>query len=197
MVVQPTLAENFLVVIGESAWVFSAGAQLIRLKRTHDTRGLSAITQTLNAAGNIGWCTYFAMNHLWFPFVTNILLLLLTVGTLNFTLHNRRQFLRGLIAILIIGPFTAFMLLTFPSAAGWLAMLYNWAASAPWMIRVIRHKKTSGISEHSLYWSLAATGFTLTYALLIRSAPLITTCAEGLLYQAIIMRYYYRYRRRR
>lgn len=194
MVVQPTLAENFLVVIGESAWVFSAGAQLVRLAKTHDTRGLSAVTQTLNAAGNIGWCTYFAMNHLWFPFVTNILLLLLTVGALNYTLHNRRQFVRGMIAIAIIGPFTALALTTFPLASGWLAMLYNWIASAPWMIRVIRYKKTSGISVHSLYWSLVAMSFTLTYAILIHSAPLITTCIEGLLYQAVIMRYYYRYR---
>lgn len=194
MVIQPTFAENLLVVIGESAWVFSAGSQLTRLKRTHDTRGLSAVTQTLNAAGNVGWCTYFAMNHLWFPFVTNIFLLLLTVGALNYTLHNRRQFLRGVVAILIIGPFTAFMLLAFPLSAGWLAMLYNWIASAPWMIRVVRHKKTSGISEHSLYWSIVAMSFTLSYALLIRSAPLITACIEGLLYQAVIMRYYYRYR---
>jgi uncharacterized protein with PQ loop repeat len=196
MVVQPTLVENFLVVIGESAWVFSAGAQLIRLNRTRDPRGLSAVTQTLNAAGNIGWCTYFAMNHLWFPFVTNILLLLLTVGILNFTLHNRRQFFRGVVAILIIGPLTGIVLSKFPLASGWMAVAYNWIASVPWMVRVIRTKKTSGISAYSLYWSIVAMSFTLTYALLIHSVPLITTCIEGLLYQAVIMRYYYRYRKR-
>jgi hypothetical protein len=131
MIVQPTLIENALIVIGESAWVLSAAAQLRRLVKTRNTRGLSAPSQTLNAAGNIGWCTYFALNHLWFPFVTNIVVVTLTIAILGFTLANRKQFVRGLLTIAIVGPLTSFVLFHFPAQSGWLGMSYNWLAATP------------------------------------------------------------------
>lgn len=196
MIVQPTLGENILIVIGEGAWVFSAAAQLRRLIKTRNTKGLSAPSQTLNAAGNVGWCTYFALNHLWFPFVTNIMIFALAIALLGFTLADKKQFTRGLLTIAIIGPLTSYVLISFPGTGGWLGMLYNWTAATPQLARIIRRKKVSGLSERGLYFAVTAMLFTLTYALLIRSWPLITGCTQGLVYAAVMMTYYYRHRYR-
>jgi uncharacterized protein with PQ loop repeat len=195
MIVQPTLVENVLIVIGEGSWVLAASAQLRRLAKTRNVRGLSAPSQTLNAAGNMGWCTYFALNHLWFPFVTNVVVLLLAVGILGFILSNRRQFVRGLITIAIVGPLTAYVLFSFPAQAGWLGMSYNWLAATPELLLVVRRKKVSGISEKGLYFSTGAMIFTLAYATLIHSLPLMTGCIQGLIYMSVIMTCYYRHRK--
>jgi uncharacterized protein with PQ loop repeat len=195
MIVQPTLIENALIVVGEGAWVLSASAQLRRLVRTRDTRGLSAPSQTLNAAGNIGWCTYFALNHLWFPFVTNIMVLTLTVAILGFTLANRKQFVRGLITIVIVGPLTSYALFHFPGQSGWLGMLYNWLAGTPQLTRIVRKKQVSGLSDKGLYLAVGAMLFTLTYAFLIHSSPLVVGCIQGLLYASVIITFYHRYRK--
>jgi len=195
MVITPTPLENLLIVVGEGAWVVSGAAQLKRLVQTRNTRGLSAPTQTLNGAGNIAWCTYFALNHLWYPFVTNIMVLIITVGLLGFTLSNRKQFTRGLLTIIIVGPLTSYALLRFPAESGWLGMAYNWMASTPWLIKVVRHKKVSGISERSLYFSVGALLCTSLYGLLIHIGPLIVGGGIGLIYAFVIMTHYYRYRR--
>jgi uncharacterized protein with PQ loop repeat len=195
MIVQPTLIENALIVIGESAWVLSAAAQLRRLVKTRNTRGLSAPSQTLNAAGNIGWCTYFALNHLWFPFVTNIVVVTLTIAILGFTLANRKQFVRGLLTIAIVGPLTSFALFHFPAQSGWLGMSYNWLAATPQLIRIVRKRKVSGLSERGLYFAVGAMLFTLTYALLIHSSPLVVGCVQGLIYCSVIITFYYRHRK--
>jgi uncharacterized protein with PQ loop repeat len=194
MIVQPTLIENALIVVGEGAWVLSAAAQLRRLVKTHNTRGLSAPSQTLNAAGNIGWCTYFALNHLWFPFVTNIMVITLTIAILGFTLANRKQFVRGLLTIAIVGPLTSFVLFHFPAQSGWLGMSYNWLAATPQLVRIVRKRKVSGLSERGLYFAVGAMLFTLTYALLIHSSPLVVGCVQGLVYAAVIIIFYYRHR---
>lgn len=194
MIIQPTLAENILIVIGEGAWVLSAAAQLRRLVKTRNTKGLSAPSQTLNAAGNIGWCTYFGLNHLWFPFVTNIMIFVLAVAILGFTLSNRRQFARGLMTIAVVGPVTSAVLLSFPASGGWVGMLYNWIAATPQLIKILRHKKVSGLSERALYFATGAMLFTLTYGLLIHSAPLIAGCTQGLIYMYVTIVYYYRHR---
>jgi uncharacterized protein with PQ loop repeat len=195
MIVQPTLLENVLIVIGEGSWVLSAAAQLRRLVKTRNVKGLSAPSQTLNAAGNIGWCTYFALNHLWFPFVTNIMVVTLTVLILGFTLSNRKQFVRGLAAIAIVGPLTSYLLIRFPGAGGWIGMSYNWLAGTPQVGRIIRRKKVSGLSERALYFAVGAMLFTISYGLLIHSWPLIVGCTQGLIYAAVMLTYYYRYRK--
>jgi len=195
MIVQPTPLENVLIVIGEGSWVLSAGAQLRRLARTRNIRGLSPLSQTLNAAGNIGWCTYFALNHLWFPFATNILILGLTVAILGFTLANRKNFVRGLVAIAVVGPLTSYMLLRYPASGGWIGMSYNWLAGTPQLARIIRRKKVSGLSERALYFAVGAMLFTISYGLLIHSGPLIAGCSQGLVYASATLVYYYRYRR--
>jgi len=194
MIVQPTLIENVLIVIGEGAWVLSAAAQLRRVARTRNTKGLSAASQTLNAAGNIAWCTYFAMNHLWYPFVTNLMVITLTIAILGFTLSNHKQFVRGLITIALVGPLTSYALLRFPAQSGWFGMLYNWLAATPQLTRIVSRKKVSGISERGLYFAVGAMLFTLTYGLLIHSAPLVVGCTQGLVYVSVILAYYYRYR---
>jgi uncharacterized protein with PQ loop repeat len=194
VIVAPTPIENVLIVIGESFWVFSAAAQLRRLLKTRNTKGLSAPSLTLNAAGNMGWCTYFALNHLWYPFVTNIFVITLTVIILGFTLSNRRQFSRGLVTIAVVGPLTSYLLLCFPGAAGWVGMSYNWLAATPMLIRIVRRRKVSGLSEKSLYFILGAILFTLSYGLLIHSWPLIVGCAQGIVYESIIVRFYYLHR---
>jgi hypothetical protein len=194
MIVQPTLVENLLIVIGESSWLLAASAQLRRLAKTRNIKGLSAPGMTLNAAGNIGWCTYFGLNHLWFPFVTNIIVLALTIGILGFLLSNRKQFLKGLVTIAIVGPLTSYMLLKFPASGGWIGMSYNWLAATPELVLVVSRKKVSGISERSLFFSTGAMLFTLTYASLIHSPPLVAGCVQGLIYMTVVMTYYYRHR---
>ena len=195
MITHPALIVNALIVIGEGFWVFSAAYQLKRLIATRNTRGLSAPSQTLNAAGNIAWCTYFALNHLWYPFVTNIFVITLTIFILGYTLSNRKQFYKGLATIIIVGPLTSYALLHFPAQSGWFGMLYNWIAATPQLIRIVRRKKVSGLSERGLYFALGAMLFTLSYALIINSRPLIAGCAIGLVYSYIVFTYYYRYRR--
>lgn len=195
MVEQPSLLVNILVVLGESFWILSAAAQLRRLFKTRNIRGLSAASQTLNGAANVAWCVYFASHHLWFPVATNLILLVLTVGLISFTLPARRQFVKGLLTIAVVGPLTSYVLLEFPAQAGWFAMAYNWAASTPWLIHVVSRKKVSGISEKSLFFSVGAMSLVLAYALLIHSSPLIVGCLQGLVYVAVITVYYYRYRR--
>src|SRR5258708_30891108 len=128
MIVHPSLAVNILVVVGESFWVFSASAQLHRLVKTRNTRGLSALSSTLNAAGGVAWVTYFFINHLWFPFATNLILLFLTTAALGYILSNRMQFAKGLAAIAIVGPLTSYLLIVHPGWGGWMGMGYNWIA---------------------------------------------------------------------
>lgn len=195
MVVTPTPVENLLIVIGEGAWVLSAAAQLRQLMRTRNTRGLHAVTQTLNTAGNVGWCTYFALNHLWYPFVTNVMVLGLGVGIIGFILVDRKQFARGLLAIAVIGPITGYALVRNPALGGWVGMAYNWLAGTPQLVRITRRKKVSGLSERSLFFATSAMLCVLAYGLLIHALPLIAGSIQGLTYMTITMRYYYRYRR--
>ena len=195
MVTQPALLVNALIVVGEGFWVLSAAFQLRRLVTTRNTRGLSAPSQTLNAAGNIAWCTYFGLHHLWYPFVTNILVIILTITILGFTLSNRKQFVKGLLTIAFVGPITSYALFHFPSQSGWFGMIFNWVAATPQLTRIVRKKKVSGLSQRGLYFAIGAMCFTLSYAVIIHSLPLITGCSIGLVYAFIIMTYYYRYRR--
>jgi uncharacterized protein with PQ loop repeat len=194
-VISRSVIENSLILVGEGFWVLSAAAQLRRLVKTRNIKGLSAPSQTLNAAGNVGWCTYFALRHLWYPFATNILVLLLTVAILGYTLSNRKQFGRGLATIALVGPLTSYMLIRYPASSGWVGMAYNWLASTPWLIRIVTGKKVSGLSERALYFAVGAMICTLAYALLINAAPLIAGCLQGLVYAAVIMTYYYRHRK--
>lgn len=194
MVTQPSLAVNFLIVIGESAWVIGDAVQLKKLIRTRNARGLSALTQTLNTAGTIGWSTYFALNHLWYPFFTNIIFFLVGTAILGYILLDREKFLKGFLAILVIGPITSYVLLHSPDSAGWLGVFYNWVAATPRLIKVMRTRKVSGIAEKTFFFDIGAITCTLTYGTIIHSEPLVAGCLQGLLYTAIIMRYYYRYR---
>ena len=195
MVTQPGLAASALIVVGEGFWVLSGAAQLRRLIRTRNTRGLSAVSVALNAAGNLGWCTYFALNHLWYPFVTNIFVFIISLAILGYVLSNRKQFFRGIITIVIVGPITSYVLFHSPSLSGWLGMLYNWIASTPQLLKIIRKKKVSGISEKSLFFATGAMILTLSYALIIHSPPLVSGCLIGLFYMSITMKYYYRHRK--
>ena len=194
MLAHPSLAANALIVVGESFWVFSGGAQLRRLSRTKNTKGLSAVSTTLNSAGNVGWVTYFALNHLWYPFFTNIVVLIISIITLGYILSNRKQFIRGLITIAIVGPITSYTLIHAPSLSGWLAVLYNNLASTPQLFKIIVRKKVSGLSEKGLFFATGASSFTLCYALIIHSVPLITGCLLGLLFDAVVYRFYYTHR---
>ncbi|HVA11046.1 MAG TPA: hypothetical protein VNG32_02665 [Candidatus Dormibacteraeota bacterium] len=195
MLVHPSLLVNALIVGGEGFWVVSGATQLRRLAKTRNTRGLSALTLTLNGAGNIAWCTYFASNHLWYPFATNVLVIILNVALLGYTLSNRKQFVRGLVAIAVFGPLTSYALLRFPAESGWFGMAYNWVAATPQLARIVHRKKVSGLSERSLYWAMAAMLLTLAYGLLIHSRPLVAASIRGILYNFVIFIYYYRYRR--
>jgi uncharacterized protein with PQ loop repeat len=195
MLVHPSLLVNFLIVVGESFWVFSDAAQLYRLVSTRNTRGLSAPSQTLNAAGNIAWCTYFALNHLWFPFFTNIIVITLTILILGYTLSNRKQFIRGLLTIIIVGPVTSFGLIHYTHQSGWFGMGYNWLAATPQLVRIVRHRKVSGLSESGLYFAISAMLLVLSYGLIIRSMPLVAGCIQGLVYSVIILKHYYHYRK--
>lgn len=195
MIAHPSLLVNILIVVGEGFWVFSIGAQLFKLYRTRNTRGLSAPSQTLNAAGNVTWATYFAVNHLWFPFTTNVVMFFLATITLGYILSDRKQFGKGLVAIMVIAPLTSYVLITHPNAGGWLGMVYNWIAGTPWLFRILRRKKVSGLSEHGIYFALGAMACVLAYGLIIRSWPLIAGCIQGFVYELVVLKYYYRHRR--
>jgi len=191
-----TLIENTLLIVGESFWLFSAAAQLHHAMSKKTTRGLSAITTTLNAAANVGWMTYFTLRHLWLPVGTNLAMLLVGTTLLSFILsHNRRQFHQGLLTILLVGPLTAYMLWRFPDASGWIGMVYNFIAGTPYLIKVIKTKRLSGVSGRALVFAWGAMTTILTYAILVDAPPLIAGCIQGMIYQVIITKYYLRYRR--
>jgi len=190
-----TIIENILIIVAEAFWVSSCWTQLRRLVKTHNPKGLSAPSQTLNAAGNIAWATYFFSRGLFVPVITNLTMMLITLGTLFYILGNKKQFVKGIVAIAIVGPITSYILIVHPSVAGWLGVAYNLIAATPWVLHVVITKKVSGISERSFYFSLSAMLCTLTYALLIVSIPLIVGCLLGLAYTSVIMGYYYKYRK--
>jgi uncharacterized protein with PQ loop repeat len=191
---QKIVIENLLIIIGESFWIISAAAQLMHLIKTRKRQGLSAINQSLNGAGNVAWMTYFASRHLWFPFTTNFILFFLTLAILGHILTNKRLFYKGITTILVIGAITSFILIGYPIVSGWLGVTYNSLSAVPWLKRVIKIKRTSGISYHSLLADYVAMSCTLAYAILIISFPLMTGCILGLVSTTVIANYYFRYR---
>jgi uncharacterized protein with PQ loop repeat len=68
-------------------------------------------------------------------------------------------------------------------------------AGTPQLIKVIGHKKITGFSEHSIWFVLGATSSVIIYASLIGAMPLIVGGIQGLIYELIVARYYYKYRR--
>jgi len=193
-VLTKTIFENILIISAEAFWIFSNYSQLKKLIITRNTRGLYAPTQVLNGAGNIAWAFYFGIQKLWVPLSTNIIMLLLTTITLGYLLGNKKHFIKGLISIAIIGPITALLIIKYPDFSGWTGMIFNTIASTPWLIHVIKTKKTSGLSEKSIYFAIGAIICTFTYAILISSVPLIAGCIQGFIYTVIIAIYYYNYR---
>src|SRR5579884_244626 len=189
-----TVIENILILLGESFWVFSIYAQLRKLLKTRNKLGLSAVTQTLNAAGNVAWATYFANRHLWLPFTTNIVMFFLTVVILGYILTNRKQFTKGLLTIAIVGPLTSYLIIKLPHTSGWLGVAYNSLSTLPWFRHLVVTKKSSGISHHTSIFTYGAISCTLSYAILIISFPLITGCLLGFVYTTAIAGYYRNYR---
>lgn len=190
-----TIIENSLLIIGESFWLFSAIAQLVHVIKKKDVRGLSAITTALNAAANIGWITYFASRQLWLPVATNAGMLFVTVGLLiNILQHNRKQLRLGLLTIAIVGPLTSYALIKYPMYAGWMGMAYNWIASTPFLIKVVRTRQVGGISGRSVGFVWGALTMVLGYGLMVNATPLVFGCLQGIVYHAIITRYYFKYR---
>lgn len=191
------LLENTLIAIAELFWLSANWSQFRHILKTGSTKGLSAVTTALYAAGNVAWMVYFAGRHLWVPFTTNATMLAITVITLAYILGNRRQFLQGLVAIALISPVTGYLLFAHPSISGWVAAGYNLIAALPGVVKVIRVKKISGVSPRGLAFSVGATLCTLAYASLIGSAPLIYGCTQGLTLQSVTITYYLRYHRSR
>lgn len=188
------IIENLLIIFGESFMLFASVAQLLRIIQTRDTAGLSAVTSTLYAAGNVAWMTYFARLHLWLPFATNATNLLVTTVAVAYILRDRRQFGHGVMTIVTVGPLTGLALIAFTGVSGWIGFAYGMIAGTPYIVRIVRHKKVSGISEHSLLLALSSMVLVLIYAVLVHAPPLLASCVQGLLYEAIAARYYYRYR---
>lgn len=188
------ILKNGLIITSELFWILSNWAQFRKLFKTRNKKGLSATNQTLNAAGNIAWITYFSSKSLAVPTATNAINFLITISTLGYVLSNKKQFVKGIIAIVIISPITSYVLIKMPDISGWLAVAYNTIASTPWLFHVITTKKTSGISEKSLFLTITATLLTALYAILIKSGPLILGTVLGVLITLIILRYYYKYR---
>lgn len=189
-----TIIENLLILIGESFWVASAYSQLSKLIKTKDKRGLSAVNMTLNTTANAAWLVYFATNHLWVGFVSNSIMFFMTGAIVFLLLSSKKQRYSGLVSIFTLGPLTAYLIIVYPGLSGWIGMAFNVIASTPWVIHVMRTKKTSGISEKAMYLAISATLSTMAYAFLINSGPLITGTLIGICYELIILRYYYRYR---
>ena len=93
-----------------------------------------------------------------------------------------------------VTPFSNALIINYPDFSGWTAMIFNTVASTPWLIHIIKTKKTSGISEGSLYFVISAIVCTFIYAIMIWSVPLIAGCIQNFIYWVIITRYYYKYR---
>ncbi|MDO8266112.1 MAG: hypothetical protein Q7T41_04190, partial [Candidatus Saccharibacteria bacterium] len=180
------LLKNSLIILSEGFWILSNWSQFRRIF-TRNNKGLSAPTQTLNAAGNIAWITYFSSKSLMVPTATNAINFFITLFTLAYVLGNKKQFFKGIIAIIVISPITSYLLISNPDISGWLAVAYNTIASTPWLFHVITTKKTSGISEKSLYLNVTATLLTATYAILIGSGPLILGTSLGMITTIVIM----------
>ena len=191
-----TIIENILIIFAEAFWIISSFAQLKKLIKTRNTKGLYAPTVVLNGAGNIAWVSYFAIQQLWVPFSTNIVSFGLTAITLAYLLTNKKHFVKAIISIAIIGPLTAILIIRYPDFSGWTAMIFNTVASTPWLIHVIKTKRTSGISEGSLYFVLSAIVCTYIYAIMTSAVPLIAGCIQNFSYLMVITWYYYKYRKR-
>ncbi len=188
------IIETALIISAELFFISANLSQLIKLVRTRDRKGLSAINQTLNAAGNIAWATYFFSRQLFVPFTTNLTMLVITAIVLGFTLGNKTQLVRGIAAIAIIGPLTGSLIIYYPGISGWIGVVYNFIAILPWIVRIIKTKQTSGISARSLYLAIGAILCTLMYGILTNSIPLIVGTLIGLGLNLIVLRYYYTYR---
>lgn len=189
-----TIIENVFLTVGELFWLFSSLSQLHHMVTKRDILGLSAPTTALNASANVAWATYFTTRHLWLPVATNLANLAVSTAILAYLLGNRKQFAKGILSIVIVGPLTSYLLITWPDLAGWIGMAYNAIASTPWLVRVVTKRKVTGISERALLFAGGAMTCIFIYAVLIHAAPLIIGCLQGMVYEIIILRYYYRYR---
>ncbi len=191
-----SIIASILVVVSETFWISSGAAQLRKVVKTRDMRGLSAVTITLYAAGNIAWMTYFATLDLWLAFAGDSILFCLTVVLLGYVLGNKRQFYRGVITIIIVGPLGGAALVYWPLNSGWFGMGFNLIAVLPQLYRVIRVKKVSGISIHGLTYALAAIACTMTYGILVHAHVLTLACLQGTVIEGIFVYYYLRYHRK-
>lgn len=189
-----TIIENFFLLVGESFWFFAGVSQLRHTIKSGNTKGLSAVSVTLNAAGNIAWIVYFVGLNLWFPVFTNVLVLSVTLPLIGYILADRKKFYQALGSIAVIGPSTSYLLINFTSISGWLAMSYNWIAGTPQLIKVISHKKITGFSERSIWMVLVATSSVVIYGTLIGAKPLIIGGIQGIIYELVVVYHYYRYR---
>jgi hypothetical protein len=68
-------------------------------------------------------------------------MLVITSLILGFTLANKIQFIKGLVAIAIVGPLTGILILSFPHISGWIGVGYNFIAMMPWIIHILKTKK--------------------------------------------------------
>lgn len=152
---------------------------------------------TLNTTANAAWMVYFASNHLWVGFLSNTLMFFMTGTIVSILLSSKKQRYAGILSIVTLGPLTSWLIIVYPDYAGWIGVVYNVIAATPWIVHVVRTKKTSGISERALFMALGAMVSTLSYGALIKSGPLIVGCLIGITFELIIMRYYYRYRHAR
>ncbi len=95
------IVQTLLIGSSEAFWLSACFSQMMKVVRTRDTKGLSVITTTLYAAGNVAWMTYFFTEHLWLALAGDLLLFLMTIVTVAYMLGNRKQFYRALGSIVI------------------------------------------------------------------------------------------------
>lgn len=190
-----TIIENLLIISAEAFWLLSNYSQLAKLVHTRNPKGLYAPTLTLYAAGNIGWMVYFASENLWVPFVTNFAMFIITGLTISYLVTNKSKRQKAILSVALVAPLAAWLIVAYPASAGWFAVIFNTIAAAPWVYHVVTSKRTSGISEKSLYFVYGALLCTLTYAAMIVSTPLIVSCLKGLTFNVIVTTYYYMYRK--
>ncbi|TXG77105.1 hypothetical protein E6P97_02385 [Patescibacteria group bacterium] len=190
------ILESTLILVAGLFFVAGNLAQLIRLIKTRDRKGLSAPNQALNASGNVAWIVYFITQHHALPVITNALMCITLIATLGFTLANKVIFIRSIAAVIFIGGGIAAAIITLPAYAGWIGVACNTIAMMPWIIRIIYTKKTSGLSERALYLGTGAILCSAAYAVLIESTPLLVGNLLGLIGNGIALRYCYTYRYR-
>ena len=160
--------------------------QILKLRRTNDAAGLSALWALLTGINNVAWFGYFAASHYWFALITATSAALLG-GCLGIMLKRRRPITRR--GWMTIGAWTAVL----GVAASLDRRLLGTALTGAFLIQVIpavttayRTRHPTGISRGTWRLMLAELSCWATFGAAKRDGPLIILGTTGVI-SALLM----------